>query len=307
MGAGPEFDHLRRLAAALGDAAAGWGDDAAILEWNGGPFLVASADLAIEEVHFRRAWLTLEEIGWRAAAAALSDLAACGAEPVAVLVSLGTSPALAAPALDELMGGIGAAARAAGTRIVGGDLSASDRLVIDCCVLGRAERPVRRRGAAPGEGVWVTGRLGGPGAAVGAWRAGREPDPVHRTRFARPEPRIAAGQWLAGRGATALIDVSDGLAADAGHLAAASGVRLILDLERLPLVEGIVDPVAAAASGEEYELLVALPAAFSEADAQASPTPLARIGVCDRGTGVELRQAGRAVVPPPGYDHFALR
>jgi thiamine-monophosphate kinase len=180
---------------------------------------------------------------------------------------------------------------------------------VDVCVLGQAERPVRRSGARAGEGVWVTGRLGGAALALRERQAGRRPaDPALARRYDDPEPRLAAGRWLAAHGATAMIDISDGLAADAGHVAAASGVALDIELERLPCWAG-VDPLAAAASGEEFELLVTLPAAFAGDAAlefqSATALALTRIGGCAAGAGLRLTHGGRPVTPPPGYDHFA--
>src|SRR5438876_639581 len=149
-------------------------------------------------------------------------------------------------------------------------------------------RATRRRGARPGDGLWVTGRLGGTGLALAALQRGggpRLPRPLFR-RFARPAPRIAAGRWLARRGARALIDISDGLAGDAGQLAAASGVRAEIALEWLPCWPGVT-PRAAALSGEEYELLAALPPRFAERDARAfrraTGLTLTRIGRCAAG------------------------
>src|SRR3989449_4982729 len=224
--------------------------------------------------HFRTDWLALREIGWRATAAALSDLAAEGAEPVGVLVSVGLpgkgrvmgrrDPA------TEIMRGVGAAARSVGASVLGGDLVRSPRYLVDVCVLGVAQRPVRRSGARPGDGLWVTGRLGGAGLALAALRAGggRRLAPALRRRFARPVPRIAAGRWLARRGARAMIDLSDGLAGDAGHLAAASGVGIEIALERVPCWPRVA-PLAAVAGGEEYQLPVALPPRFGAAGAPA--------------------------------------
>jgi len=315
MGTGREFDRIRRFAEVVGDAARGWGDDAATLRLDDA-WLVVSVDLSVEGVHFRRSWLSCEDIGWRAAMAAMSDLAADGAEPLGLLVSVGSPSDMSDGDVEDLMRGIGAAARAAGTQIVGGDLSTSGVLVVDCCALGRAERPVRRAGASPGDEIWVTGAFGAPRAALEAWRRGDEPSPTQRARFARPEARLEMGRWLAARGATAMIDVSDGLAQDAGHLAAASGVRVVLDLDRLPLAHGVSDPLTAAASGEEYELLAAMPPTFNTyewttgggglgSEANTAPVRLTRIGECVEGGGVETRLAGRVVPTPPGFDHFA--
>jgi thiamine-monophosphate kinase len=208
------------------------------------------------------------------------------------------------------MAGVAAAARDVGARVLGGDLTRSDCYLVDVCVLGTAARPVRRRGARGGDGVWVTGALGGAALALERFRAGAGPSGPLRQRFAHPEPRIAAGRWLARRGARAMIDVSDGLAADAQHLARASGVALELELERIPCWPG-VGPRDAVRSGEEYELLVALPRRFAARDAaafeHAHGLVLTRIGRCATGAGVRLTEGGAIVPAPSGFDHFATR
>src|SRR2546426_4861901 len=166
------------------------------------------------------------------------------------------------------MRGVAAVAKRVDARVLGGDLTRSPRYLVDVCAIGTVERPVRRSGARPGDGLWVTGRLGGAGLGLARLRAGRGVAGAGRRRFARPEPRITAGRWLARRGARAMIDLSDGLAGDAGHLAAASRVRVALELERIPCWPGVA-PRAAARSGEEYELLVALPRRFGAREARA--------------------------------------
>jgi len=187
-----------------------------------------------------------------------------------------------------------------GAKVLGGDLVRSEQYLVDVCVLGTAERPVRRAGAKVGDGVWVTGRLGGAALALAGYRSTTRPGGPLGRRYSHPEPRIAAGRWLAEHGATAMIDISDGLAADAGHLATASGVGLEIALERLPCWDGVA-PLAAAASGEEFELLVTLPASFS-----AKPEfELTRVGECVKGGGVRLLEGNTPVALPAGYDHFA--
>jgi thiamine-monophosphate kinase len=316
LGPGAEFDRIRRLVAALGPQAGPVGDDCAVLAWPGGA-LALSVDLAVEGVHFRRDWFSLREIGWRAAAAALSDLAAEAAAPVGLLTSLGLPAGTSEAELDELARGIGAAAEAAGTAVLGGDLSRADRLIVDVVAVGRAERPVSRAGARPGDGVWVSGMLGGARAALAALLAGREPDPQTRRALAHPVPRLALGLALGRAGARAMLDLSDGLGGDARHLAAASGVRLTIDLAALPLAPGIASeaaaaglapPVFAALGGEDYELLAALPPEFGRDQASAvareTGVPLTRIGEVAHGAGVAFRLDG-AELPLMGYDHFA--
>ncbi len=314
LGSGGEFDRLRAIFAALGTAGRDLGDDCALLSV-GGRTLAISIDLSLEAVHFRTDWLAFKEIGWRATAAALSDLAAEGATPLGVLTSVGVPgngqrrAGNASPAV-EIMRGVSAAARSVSASVLGGDLVRSSRYLVDVCVLGVAQRPVRRSGARPGDGLWVTGRLGGAGLALAALRAGRRLAPALRRRFARPVPRIAAGRWLARRGARAMIDISDGLTGDAGHLAAASGVGIAIELQRVSLWPGAT-PRVAAQSGEEYELLVALPRSFGTAGARAfrraTGLPLTQIGRCVSGRGLLMTDDGRPITPPPGFDHFRAR
>jgi thiamine-monophosphate kinase len=316
LGRGGEFDRIRAIEARLGDRAGPLGDDCAVIPDEPGT-LVTSVDQAMEETHFRRAWLSLEEIGWRAASAALSDLAAAGARCVGLLAAV-RAPRSAAPEDGAaLMAGMGDAVLAVGGKVLGGDLGASDRWSIVTTVFGRAGRLMSRRGARPGDQLWVTGSLGGARAAMMTWTEGREPDRYTRTAFAHPTPRLKAGQWLAAHDATAMIDLSDGLAGDAGHLAAASGVELIIELERLPLLPEVA-PVAeaagvtpeefAASGGEDYELLVTLPPMFSLDDAERclreTGTRLSRIGRVERGGDVILLLEGRPV-ELLSYDHFA--
>ncbi|HEV2751706.1 MAG TPA: thiamine-phosphate kinase [Gemmatimonadales bacterium] len=318
LGAGGEFDRLRAIFARLGAGARGLGDDCALVTV-AGRTLAISMDLSLEGVHFRTDWLSFREIGWRAAAAAISDLAADGAEPLGVLVSLGLpvrgrgrGKRRADPA-TEIMAGVGAAARNVGAHVLGGDLVRSPRYLVDVCAFGLAARPLRRSGARPDDGVWVTGRLGGAGLALAAFKARRAKRlrAATRRRFTRLVPRIAAGRWLArpGRG-HAMIDISDGLVGDAGHLAAASGVAIAIELERVPCWPGAT-PRDAVRSGEEYELLVALPRGFRERNARAfrraTGLPLTRVGVCTAGHGLRIMENGRLITPPRGFDHFPVR
>jgi thiamine-monophosphate kinase len=307
MGGGAEFDRLRAIFARLGPAAYGLGDDCALLRADHAT-IALSIDISVEGVHFKRDWLRSDEIGYRAAVAALSDLAAEAARPAGLLVSLGLPADAPVELGTDIMGGVGEAATQAGARVMGGDLTRAPQLIVDVCAIGTAPLPVRRAGARPGDGLWVTGQLGGMALALREYQAGHQPAFDVATRFAHPEPRVAAGQWLASQGARAMIDVSDGLASDAGHLAAASGVAVEIALEHLPCWRGVT-PIMAAASGEEYELLVALPPGFGETQARAFAglvgLPLTRVGACTPGAGVRITDRGAPVAPPIGYDHFA--
>ena len=306
LGSGGEFDRIRLIAAALGSHAGALGDDTGAVPEGKGT-LVVSTDTSVEGVHFRRDWLAPQEIGWRAAASALSDLAAAAAAPAGVTVAVVAPPTLSEAQLVEVMCGVGEAASAARCRVIGGDLSSGPVLVITVTVFGHADpAPLSRRGAQPGDGIFVTGALGGARAALLDWLDGETPSPAARLAFARPQPRIAAAQWLRVAGATALMDLSDGLGGDALHLAAASGVGLSLELERLPIhpsahrvASRLGEPfqLFAATGGEDYELLVTLPPAFT-GERECEPAvgvALTRIGMVTGGSGVLATLDGNPV------------
>lgn len=308
LGAGAEFDRIRAIAERLGPRAGVLGEDCALVEI-GETFLALSTDVSVEGVHFRREWLSREEIGWRATAAALSDLAAAGAGVLGVLAALTVPPDEPAATFSALMDGAGNAVASVGGVVLGGDLSRGPLLSLAMTVVGRTSAPAHRHGAKPGDGLWVTGALGGARAALLAWQNGRQPTDGARARFARPEPRIDQGAWLVARGARAMLDLSDGLAADAGHLAAASGVALRIDLDLVPADPAALDEagrsgespgIFAARGGEDYELLVAMPPEFEGTDR----FELTRIGSVEAGSGAHLLRGG-AEVRLAGYDHFA--
>lgn len=266
MGPGREFDTIRLLTERWGDLAADIGDDAAVLSFapaqlQAGRQLVVSTDACVENAHFREGWLAPDEIGARAMAAALSDLAAMGARAEAVLLAF-TVPERWRERLPAVADGIARVLRPTGARIIGGNLSQGAAFGMTTTVIGSAARPISRRGAQPGDRLLVTGTFGGPGAALAAFERGQEPSAWARGRFAAPEPRLRAGERLAAAGAHAMLDISDGLGADARHLAAASGVHLRIDARLLPRGPGL-SAEEALRSGEEYELLVAVPAAVA--------------------------------------------
>jgi thiamine-monophosphate kinase len=285
------------------------GDDAAVARARGG-VTVTSIDAIVEDVDFTLPQWPLEAVGFKAVAVALSDLAAMGARPAEIYVAAGLPRSFDEPQFDALCEGIAAAAGQFGAVVAGGDLSSAGGLFLSVTVVGHAasaDAVVTRRGARPGDLVAVTGELGAARRAVELIAGGADPDDPRLAKQFRPLPRLAAGATLAAGGATAMIDISDGLAHDAGQIAAASGVALEIELERIPLAAGIEDPEYAAGSGEEYELLVtAAPEDIAQLERSlaAAGTPLTAIGRVTAGAGVRSVDARGADVEVGGFDHF---
>jgi thiamine-monophosphate kinase len=303
----------------------GSGDDAAITVPGGAT--ATSIDALVEGVHFRRETATLTQIGRKALATALSDLAAMGAEAGEAYVAVGVPADLSEQGCLELIDGLAALAAETGTALAGGDVTRAPVLTLAVTVVGHAaaaERLVTRGGARPGDGLVLTGEIGAAAAgllllerpelaqSVPAETAGRL-----RARQLDPTPRLAAGQALAAAGARAMIDLSDGLGGDASHLAAASGVGIRIDAGVLPLAPGIAeiaaaagrDPLELAASGgEDYELLVALPPdRLTDARrrmAEGDEATLTQIGEIHAGEGVEIRLPDGGIVAPTGFDQL---
>ncbi len=318
MGPGVEFDLLRALLRESGGPGpavlVGPGDDAAVLDVGR---LVVSADMSVEDIHFRRSWISLEEAGFRAVVAAASDLAAMAAKPRGVLVSAAVETQGAAATLAELGRGIQRALTELGTGLVGGDLTASPGpVVLDVTVLGEAPSPVTRRGAEVGDEVWVTGVLGGSAGAVRAWKEGREPGLGLREAFACPAARIEEACWLLERANVhAMIDLSDGLEGDAGHLAAASGVRIDIKPNRVPVHPELPPDEAtnfALRGGEDYELCVV--SALGALEGLDVPfeehfgVPLTRVGSVRNGAGVNVAwDPGSEQPSGGGFEHFSAK
>jgi thiamine-monophosphate kinase len=310
-----EFERIQKIAQTLGLQAAGLLDDCAILPTGDGR-LVVSTDSSVEGVHFRLDWLRHREAGWRAAASALSDLAAEGATPAALLAAVVVPSSATDDELVALMTGVGGAASSVNALVVGGDLSRGPAWVVTITVLGWTKHAVTRSGARPGDGLWVTGVLGGARAALEAWMRGSEPATDARVAFAHPVPRIDAGRKLATAGARAMLDLSDGLGGDVRHLAEASGVAVELDVDAVPVASacleearrlGITPQQFAAEGGEDFELLAALPAEFDADSAMAfqrtSGIALTRVGTVAPGSGVRATLAGTSLALE-GFDHF---
>ena len=290
-----------------GSTLLGPGDDAAMVAAPDGRVL-ASTDVLVEGVHFRLDWSTPEQIGRKAAAVNMADIAAMGAAPTALLVGLGCPPGTSAALAEELAAGLWAEAKAAGAGVVGGDVVSAPQVVLAVTVLGdlRGREPVTRSGARPGDVLAVAGRLGWAAAGLAVLRRGfRSPVEVvgaHRV----PAPPYAAGPAAAAAGATAMIDISDGLLADLGHVAEASGVALDVRSEAVPLAPRLAEVATALGAdalrwlltgGEDHALAAAFPP-----DA-ALPEGWLVIGSVAEGSGVTVD--GRTYDGTAGWDHFA--
>jgi thiamine-monophosphate kinase len=321
---------IRRMAERPGapGVRVGIGHDCAVLEPRPGVALLAKTDLMAEDVHFRRRWAEPADIGWKALAINVSDVAAMGGTPRWALVALACPEPVSADEIAAFYEGALALADAHGVTIVGGDTSASaSGWVVSVMLLGEAERPVLRSGARPGDVIAVTGALGRAGAGLAVLEAGAVPAGLEAASLAevtaahrRPRPRVAEGRWLADSGGvTAMMDLSDGIGIDLERLLAASGAGARVDVTRLPIDRATrevaraleTDALAwATGGGEDYELLLtcAAPAFDRLRDGLASTTGTALTAV---GSVVAARGAtwldgeGRAVTVARGFEHFA--
>jgi thiamine-monophosphate kinase len=324
-----EFELLARLRERLPPPGprvrVGSGDDAAVTVPGGAT--ATSVDALVDGVHFRRDTATLTQIGRKALAAALSDLAAMGAEAGEAYVAVGVPPDLDEEGCLELFDGVAALATATGTTLAGGDVSRTPVLSLAVTVVGHAatpERLVTRAGARPGDALVLTGEIGAAAAGLLLLERPELAASVDaatgaqlRRRQLDPTPRLAAGQALAAAGAGAMIDLSDGLGGDAAHLARASRAGVRIDAGALSLAAGVAEVAAAAgrdplelaaAGGEDYELLAALaperlPGALRTV-AATGEGGLKQVGEVTAGEGVEIRRPGGEILAPAGFDQL---
>lgn len=282
-----ELDLIRTFQRILGERGdrveLGSGDDAAVVR--GEARSVVSVDAVVEGVHFDLSAFSYGDVGHKALASALSDLAAMGVPASEAYVAIGLGAAQPGE-LEELAAAMEELADRSGVTVAGGDVTASAVLFLAVTVVGWAadsDPIVTRGGAQPGDRVGVTGSLGGA-ADLASQRA------------RRPMPRLDLGPALARAGVTSMIDVSDGAATDARHIAERSGVRVAIELERLPLAAGVEDPQVAASAGEDYELL------FTAAPGIELPGDITWVGEVSEGEGLALTLGGQPV-ELSGYEH----
>lgn len=308
---------LRTIATTGDGVVTGIGDDCAVLELGGGTILV-SCDASVEEVHFSRTLATPEQIGWKCAASAISDIAAMGGRPRYLTVAIACPQDTKTEFLEKLFRGINDAATAASMHVVGGDTTCSPQgVMLDITVLGEPidGRILLRSGARVGDLLCVTGTPGRSAAGLFALQAKIDAPELIEAHL-HPEPRIAEGQWLAAREVVhAMADVSDGLVQDAGHLATASGIGLDFQPEKLTVppalqnfepTQGIEAIDLVMTGGEDYELIVAVdPAAQAELSREfeaAFGMPLSPIGIfTDKWNGVQIEGQDASEI---GFDHF---
>ena len=327
-----EFGLIARIADAVGMAqrpvVVGIGDDAAVLEALSDSYLLVTTDACLEGQHFRRQWLTAEQIGRRAAGAALSDIAAMGGKALAVFVSAGLPPTEEAAFAEQIICAIHETATEYGATLAGGDTFASAQgICLDVVVIGQVQQPWLRSTAQPGDVLLVTGTLGEAAAALHLLEAGSVSHadglpPALRRRFVRPIPRFAVARCLQQLSQTpCAIDISDGLVQDAAHIAEASGVALTIQASRLPIAEACREVAVevdadllrwALTSGEEYELLLAVPRSLVEpACALVKPegVRLTEIGFVTAGEGVVVVDAEEKAIKldSTGWNHFISR
>lgn len=321
---------LRRRASVSDQVRLGIGDDAAVIKCAGGKDLIACCDLMVEGVHFRTQWISPRLLGRKALAVNLSDIAAMGGVPKFAMMSVALPSKYSSEFTDELFDGVFELAEASGVSIIGGDTSGSrDSLFIDISLLGECEsgRAVTRRGAKPGDAIYVSGSLGASALGLSLLESGFRLEAVGNQSSATaqaalkqlfPNPRVELGRAIGEAGlATAMIDISDGLSTDLGHLCDESGCGAVIHAGAIPIADCVkslaselkgIDPLRLALhGGEEYELLfTANPEDYGRIQelAVSCDVTITNVGDILQGHGLQLESDGRLEpMPSLGYEH----
>lgn len=325
-----EFGLIDRLLARLGGpregVVVGPGDDAAAVRL-GGATALATTDLLLEGVHFEIGVSSPADVGWKALAASISDVAAMGGLPRFALIALGAPQATPVSTLEEMYAGVDECARAFSVAIVGGDTVRAERLILSVALVGEpgAAGVITRGGARAGDAICVTGSVGGAAAGLAILRAASDDadasrvlarHPALAAAHRRPAPRVREGVAAATAGAAAMIDVSDGLAVDVVHICEASHAGVRLRADALPLADGVAetahrlgrDPIEfGAGGGDDYELVIAIrPERVAALATALAPTPLTVVGQMVEGSErvLEREDGTTTELAKLGWDHF---
>lgn len=308
---------------------AGVGDDTAVLDMGGDKWLLFTTDMMVEEVHFSLKYCTMRQVGWKLLAVNISDIAAMGGSPAHAVISVAVPPQIPVSELAELYRGLREAAGAYGVSLVGGDtVSSHERLTLNVAMLGTVEagRAVYRKGACPGDRIYVTGTLGAAAAGLHLYQnpslaCSPQAADYCRQAHAVPRPRLAAGRLLASYGVTAMDDISDGLASEIHEICRSSGVGCLLRAADVPVDPRVWEVAALAGAdpsawalfgGEDFELVFTAGADARERiehAAGAAGVTIYPVGEITGATEIMLEKADGTVVPLPrgGFDHFSQK
>lgn len=312
------IDWIQQQAGSGTHLSLGIGDDCSIQPQQANQDLLTSTDLLIEDIHFKREWTSMFDLGRKSVAVNISDIAAMGGTPQSLFLGLGRPKKISDTEIEEFLSGFLTEAKLHSAVLAGGDSCASpDSLMISVTAQGTVTTgtAISRQGASYGDAIYVSGFLGDSALALHLLQKGQQPNSYLSERFHTPCPRVTLGQTLSQRQlATAMLDISDGLLADLGHILTTSGVGAELDLEKIPLSESFKKELErnsnlldlALAGGEDYELVFTSP--LKDLDEQVSLThPVTRIGTINQVSGLRIRQKNGELYQCQhvGFDHFA--
>lgn len=312
------IDWIQQQAGCGNHLSLGIGDDCSIQPQRGDQDLLTSTDLLIEDIHFKREWSSMFDLGRKSAAVNISDIAAMGGTPQSLFLGIGRPKTIGDSEIQKFLTGFLAEVKTHGAVLAGGDsCSSPGPLMISVTVQGKVctGDAICRQGASYGDAIYVSGSLGDSALALYQLQNGQQPEPFLKQRFHTPTPRVTLGQEISKKQlATAMVDVSDGLLADLGHILDVSKVGAELDISTIPLSKAFkkaLDENAelidlALAGGEDYELVFTSP--LKDLDRQINlPHPVTRIGSIRQGSGLQLRKKNGELYhcQRGGFDHFS--